>query len=73
MEQKTKLLIIIIGVTLLLIFLWWTRYQPIGDIGLAADKNPVVMNRLTGKMWVISLIGVRELRWESGLVRKPQR
>lgn len=70
MEQKTKLLIII-GIILLLIFLWWTRYQPIGEIGLA-DKNPVVMNRLTGKIWVITPAGAGELRWQDGLVRKSQ-
>jgi len=64
MEKKIKIFVFI-GIILSFIVLWWTRYQPIGEIGITTWKVPVVINRFTGKIWLITPSGVKHIEWKS--------
>jgi len=60
MEKKIKIFVLI-GIILSFIVLWWTRYQPIGEM----FKYPVIINRFTGKIWLIEPWGVKHIEWKS--------
>lgn len=64
MGKKVKIFVFI-GIILSFIILWWTRYQPIGEIGGTALKCPVVINRFNGKIWIITPSGVKHIEWKS--------
>jgi len=40
---------VVIGLLLLMLSMWWTRYQPIG----ASGNYVHVVDRLTGKFWFL--------------------
>ncbi len=42
---------LILLIIMFLALLWWTRYQ---HLGLRGSKYPILMNRLTGKVYIIT-------------------
>jgi hypothetical protein len=56
-------LIILLAVFLLFVLLWWTRYQVIGGLGEA--RIPIVVDRFTGKFWLLLPANPKEIKWKS--------
>jgi hypothetical protein len=62
--MKRLLLFLIAAAVLVSIFLYWTRFQTVGQMGSNSVHGPVVINRFNGKVWVVSPFGVKEIPWK---------
>lgn len=67
--MKTRHLLVLLAVPIL-IFLWWTRYQHIGFIEVGTTSGPVLIDRFTGKGWVVSIFKWKEIKQEEAVSSK---
>ncbi len=56
---------VVVGIFLLVLGMWWTRYQTVGQVGGPGLKAVSVRDRLTGKFWVISGLGAMPQEWKN--------
>jgi len=63
--EKKKLICVIIMVILFFILLWWTRYQVIGGVGGSGAGVPIVVDRFTGKFWLLLPANPKEIIWKN--------